>query len=240
MDRSAYLSAIELDGNRMAEAAEGNLGTPVRHCPDWDMAGLLTHMAAVYRFIAAVLAAGPADGPPKVEAEVSPDGDAIVGYFQDKHSAVLDLLRALEQSDPVWTWSPRTDAGFFHRRMAHETAIHRWDAEDAIGVPGALDSDLASDGVDEVIGVGMQFSMRGPLSSWPAGSLHLHRTDGDGEWMLVSDGTSLHVTKEHGKGDAAVRGPAEGLFLYLWGRGRDGLEAFGDEALIDAWANVVP
>ena len=50
----------------------------------------------------------------------------------------------------------------------------------------------------------------------------------------------LRVTREHAKGDAAVRGTAEGLLLYLWDRSREGLECFGDQTVVDAWATVTP
>jgi len=75
---------------------------------------------------------------------------------------------------------------------------------------------------------------------YPTGSLHLHRTDGDGEWLISTVDGQLQVTREHSKGDAAVRGSAEGLLLYLWDRRRDGLECFGDEKVINHWAAITP
>ena len=50
----------------------------------------------------------------------------------------------------------------------------------------------------------------------------------------------FEVTEEHAKGDAAVRGKAVQLLLFLWGRGRDGCEVFGDESVADAWAALAP
>ena len=37
--------------------------------------------------------------------------------------------------------------GFVIRRMAQETAIHRWDAESAAGTVTPVESTLASDGI---------------------------------------------------------------------------------------------
>ena len=42
-------------------------------------------------------------------------------------------------------------AGFVLRRMAHETAVHRLDAERAAGREHTIDADLASDGIDEFL-----------------------------------------------------------------------------------------
>jgi hypothetical protein len=64
--------------------------------------------------------------------------------------------------------------------------------------------------------------------------------DGAGEWLLVPDGATLRVTHEHARGDAAARGSAQALLLYLWGRERTDLACHGDEALIDAWGSVTP
>ena len=92
-----------------------------------------------------------------------------------------------------------------------------------------------------MIEVGLRSRSRGGGSiEYPEGSLHLHRTDGDGEWLLTTVDGELVATFEHARGDAAARGTASDLLLYLWGRGRTTLECFGDEALLDAWASVAP
>ena len=82
--------------------------------------------------------------------------------------------------------------------------------------------------------------LRGPVPDYPEGSLHLHRTDGDGEWMVRTVDGVLQVTREHGKGDVAVRGTASDLNLFMWNRLRPGLEYFGDTAVVEAWAAIAP
>ena len=57
----------------------------------------------------------------------------------------------------------------------------------------------------------------------PAGAaLHVHATDdgpdGRGEWMIRYDASSLTVEPGHGKGDAALTGPAASLLLVLMRR----------------------
>ncbi len=240
-----YLEAITDDGNRLTAAGRVAVEAPVEHCPGWTVEDLLDHVAGVYRFVAAIVTSGAADGPPRLEPENAPSGAAMVDYFADKHYALVTTLGATDADAPVWTWTPRNDAGYFFRRMTHESAVHRFDAENAVS-PGmdpaaAVSGPLAVDGINEVTEVGMRFSVKGPRSNcYPKGTLHLHRTDGEGEWLLADAGGSLDVRLEHAKGDVALRGPASALFLYLWGRGRAGLELFGDESVADAWAEVAP
>jgi hypothetical protein len=67
------------------------------------------------------------------------------------------------------------------------------------------------------------------------GSVHLHCTDVDGEWLLTADadGTDV-VTREHAKGDAAMRGPAHDLLLVLWRRqSLDTIDVIGDRAVAE-------
>ena len=41
--------------------------------------------------------------------------------------------------------------GFWYRRMALETVVHRVDVETGFGVPRAVNAELAVDGIDEVV-----------------------------------------------------------------------------------------
>jgi hypothetical protein len=82
-----------------------------------------------------------------------------------------------------------------------------------------MDPALASDGIDEFLeffaGHAGQAKPDDPLG----GSVHLHCTDVAGEWFVVdgADG-ALVVTREHAKGDCAMRGPASDLIFALWRR----------------------
>ena len=79
--------------------------------------------------------------------------------------------------------------------MAHETAVHRVDAEHAAGREHRLAPELAADGIDEFL----EFFFPLAAADAPplAGSVHLHCTDADGEWTVRPDATT-----------AATRSPA--------------------------------
>lgn len=69
--------------------------------------------------------------------------------------------------------------------------------------------------------------------------IHLHATDGEGEWLIRFDPGDVVVESGHAKGDAAVRGPAGDLLLWLYGRvPLDDLQAFGDPGAAAALRQV--
>lgn len=240
-DTESYTDVVEVDGSRMIAVAEGAMGATVDACPGWTVADLVGHVGQVYSFVDAVVAAGGTDMPAVARPEVPDQPADRLTWLRSAHDALVQRLRSTPGDAPCWNWVGTGTAAFFHRRMAHESTIHRWDAESAVDALTPIDSDLGADGVDELIDVGMQHSVNPARNStYPEGSLHLHRTDGEGEWLLRPGPDGLVVTREHAKGDVAVRGTGDNLLLYLWGRGGDGLEIFGDPALAEAWSHAAP
>jgi uncharacterized protein (TIGR03083 family) len=238
MNMETFLQHIETEGRRLIDAVAAAPEAAVKACPGWTNRDLGKHMGDIYAFAMAQLQARNPEARTRSDATPAPAEGDILPWLRQRHHDVLAMLRATAPETPVWTWIPEKTAAFFFRRMAHETAVHRWDAQQAAGAITPMDPELATDGVHEVIYVFMQNRPRRPMSEHPASSLHLHRTDGDGEWMLVVRDGTLTVTNEHAKGDVAARGSAQAILLYLWGRSRDGLECYGDEALIEAWGSV--
>jgi uncharacterized protein (TIGR03083 family) len=131
---------------------------------------------------------------------------------------LINVLSSLDPGRSCWTWAGIHDVAWVIRRMAHETAVHAWDAHRARGNTTEIDAALASDGIDEFVHVMVVSNMRegeGALG----GSVHIHCTDIDGEWLIIPTDTSdVVVTREHAKGDCAIRGSASSLLLGLWRR----------------------
>ncbi len=243
LSTETFLAAIRDDGDALRAACLAAPDARVAACPDWDNTGLLAHMGDVYNFMAAQVAA---DGTDMVGGAQRGDADAT-GWFDQGFAAVVAALEAADPGAPAWTWATDKTKRFYFRRLANETAVHRWDAQVATAAhnadapdPEQIDTDIATDGIDEVIEVGMQNTMGGPNEDFPEGSFHLHRTDGEGEWMLSTVDGKLVVTHEHGKGDAALRGAASDLYLFLWERDTGNYDLFGDEAVARAWQAVAP
>ncbi len=241
MDKDHFVTAVRENGRLLLDAAAAQPGAVVAACPGWDNRDLVAHTGRVWSFITALVAAGGLERPDVAAPEV-PEGDALWPWADEALNRLVAELAATEPGTPCWTWGPDKTTDFYARRMAHETLVHRIDAQTAAGQLSAIDSDLAADGVDEVLFVGMQHSTNPAKEyDYPAGSLHLHRTDGEGEWLVVPNDGSLTVTREHAKGDVAVKGSGPELLLYIWGRANlDTLEIFGDQELAVAWATVAP
>lgn len=154
-------------------------------------------------------------------------------------SLLADALAAAGRDSPVWSWTADATSGFWARRQAHETSTHRYDAQLTAGRPEALAGALAADGIDELFAV-IPYWTKDPRPRGDGETVHVHCTDRDGEWLvrLLPDG--IEVTREHAKGDVAVRGAASDLFLFLYGRvGTDTLDVFGDAELLARFRELV-
>lgn len=204
------------------------------------MVALVGHVGAIHRWVGEILETKAAVRPGRPEP---PDGvDARLAWY---HEGLDRLVFCLEAADPelsVWNWFQQGPgpARFWWRRMAHETAMHRWDGQAAAGRPEPIAADLAADGIDEYLMFAQSWLARRPVLGLE-GSLHLHATDGDGEWAVDLTAKGLQWRREHAKGDAALRGPVSDLLLWMLNRvstDAPGLEVFGDRALADRWREV--
>jgi uncharacterized protein (TIGR03083 family) len=240
MSQRGYVDAIRSDGAALADAAgAAGVDAPVPSCPLWSVADLLGHIGRIHRWVAQLVAQRASErGAHWSEAE-PPDARELLAWFGGGVTLLADALETAGPDAPVWSWTNDATSGFWARRQAHETSIHRYDAQLAAARPQPLDGSLAADGIDELFAV---IPYR-PMEPHPRGdgeTVHLHCTDRDGEWLvrLVPDG--IEVTPEHAKGDVAVRGTASDLFLFLYGRvGADALEVFGDAALLAHFRELV-
>jgi uncharacterized protein (TIGR03083 family) len=266
LDKSTYLEAIHREAGALAEAARGNLDAPVPSCPGWTVGVLVTHLTGIYAHRIKIVGSRATENtvrsyedldlPPEYKSlfDAEFDTDAagqqppappeLVALFEQTAATLERTLEAATPGARAWTWwPPDQTAGFWMRRMAQETAVHRWDTQLARGHTEPIEPELARDGIDEVFDIMAPASrQRGGSFRQGAGeSYHFHRTDGPGEWLLRFAGDDMVVTHEHAKADVAVRGTASDLLLFLWGRiPASQLEVFGDAALLDRYVELVP
>jgi uncharacterized protein (TIGR03083 family) len=235
LDTEQYLEHLEADLEALL-AASTDLAAEVPGCPDWSVADLLSHVVGVYRHKIAAL---DADASPELESGAwgdLPEGVDPRDALRDAYAELRVRLVARDADAPTWTWWPAEQTvGFWHRRMAQETAVHRWDAESALaGVDGAPEvaEDLAADGIDEVLG----------WLAWPWDELP--QPTAAGQSVLVSAGghswtVTLHPTRVDVRGGTAgdasafLAGEASGMLLHLWGRpGEHGIATMGDQVAL--------
>jgi uncharacterized protein (TIGR03083 family) len=232
MDTGGHLEAVRREGEALAAAARGgDLGAAVPTCPGWTLADLVLHVGMVHRHKSAIVG-GRLQGPPDPWPPPAPAAADLLDWYAAGLDELLDLLGGSDPATRVWSWYPPDQTvGFWRRHMAHETAVHRVDAEAASGEPAPVAAALAVDGVDELLDVMLVPGLAGE----PVGdgeSLHLHATDADGEWLLRLGPGGVAVGRGHAKGDAAARGTASDLYLWLYGRAApERLEVLGDPRL---------
>ena len=207
--------------------------TPVAACPGWDLSDLTWHVGEVWDFWARIVEERITDAEAVralAEAE-RPDAHELLEWVTAAHTAIYAALIDGRPEREVWTWTgANRDVEWVRRRMAQETAVHRWDAAHAVGQPDDLDPLVASDGIDEFLTYFANTSAQGagPLE----GTVHLHCTDTRGEWFVSKlDADGIDFTREHTKGDVAIRGRASDLLLWLWRRDARPVDIVGDSAL---------
>ena len=247
MDLDRHILALEADGGLLANAAEqAGLTTPVPSCPAWQVRDLLRHQGYVHRWATAYVSVPiQAEAPELTEAEQlagGPPEERLLAWFREGHRALVRALRTAEPDVASWTFMPAASPlGFWARRQAHETAIHRADAQLAAGQAPGYQPDFAADGVDELI---MSFfARRADPGGEPAPErrLLIRAADGGQQWRaeFSSDGQRVaQVSRGGGPAAATLDGPAAGLYLLLWNR-RDaaaaGVTVTGDTGLLAAW-----
>ena len=244
MEPLEYLDRVEADVALFTDAVRtAGVDAAVPTCPDWKVADLARHQGRVFRWMCQLLESKATEYVSPKEIEAQAEREDPLTWLEQGASQALDYFRSADPEMQVWNW---VDGGpgparFWFRRLAHETVIHRVDAEAAAGRgPTPVEpAEFASDGIDEFLEFLPIRAGRGgsiPLT----GSYHFHTTDVPGEWVVAfADGT-VEIRREHAKADTAVRGPASDLELFLYNRrDSDGLEIFGDPERMTAWSGAI-
>jgi uncharacterized protein (TIGR03083 family) len=242
MDAGDYLEAIGRESDALSQAARESLHAPVPSCPEWTVRDLVEHMGFVDRAWTERVARRLQDRASLDLGDAPQDG--LVDWFDEGARRLQKVLSNADPSERVWTWSHQKNVAFVQRRMAQETTVHRWDCQAAVGSPEPIKPALAADGVDEFLDIIAPATWQRSEQPRKGGGqlIHMHQTDGDGEWLLRLAVDGLQIERGHAKGDAAVRGTASDLLLLLWRRKTPSeLEVFGDGTMLErflSWADL--
>jgi len=232
MEPTRYLDCLATDYGLLRAAAEsGSASAPVPSCPGWTLADLVGHVGEVYLHKATVMRDGkwPDPWPPAEHADVAPLALLDQGYRE-----VTAEFAVRPADEPSLTWfGPEQTVGFWIRRMAQETVVHRIDAQLGAGQPVTAAPDgLAIDGVDEVLKRFLEYG----AGEWPAEYRgveggHLAGADGKDAIVVTAGPSSWTVRPTPDSvgvadgGDSAPRAvvsatPDE-MLRWLWGRADD-------------------
>jgi uncharacterized protein (TIGR03083 family) len=240
VDHGRLLECLDADYRRLRDVGEGDPTTVVPSCPEWTVADLLCHVAVVYLHKVECIRLGrpPDPWPPDLTDE------APLAVLERAYADLAETFAAHDPSDAAHTWyDPDRSVGFWIRRMAHETVIHRRDAELAFGVPTPAPEDLAEDGIDELLSIFVGWA----TTKW-AHEISEELAAREGDTVLV-DGWLLRPTPkgvvvERGGDEAALRvsGSPSSLLFWLWSRAAptdDAVVVDGDEGVAERFRETL-
>ena len=244
MDLSAYIDAVQTEGNLLAATAErAGLDAEVPTCPGWQVRRLVQHVGVVHRWAAGNVAGAraPLIGDDELATMVGPmpDDDDLLGWFRSGHTALIAALREAPDDLECATFLPApSPLLFWARRQAHETGIHRADAYRAAGIEPTYNAKFAADGIDEIIAGFVGSRRRWGKVDQPA-NLRFRTTDDARSWTVRLSPEGSHAARggdDPGEVDCTVEGPASDIYLLLWNRrSSDGLTMTGDPDMLLVW-----
>lgn len=224
MDYPRYLECLAADFARLRSVAQVDQSASVPTCPGWTVADLTRHVAQVYlhKTVAMQTGAEPDEWPPAELATQEP-----LSALDRAYAGLTHEFATRKPADAAGSWyTPDQTVGFWIRRMAQETVIHRIDAELGTGQPvDMVPDDLAVDGIDELLKVFVAFS----VSDWGSyftevlgsapGHTYLVRANG-AAWHVATGPGKFAVQDGSGEGPAevTVSGAPEAVLRWVWNR----------------------
>ena len=246
METADHITAIAREAELLAAAADRNgLDADIVWCPGWDMRDLVRHLGEIHLWAAGIVAQRTTKLWPDDISEHTvswpdlavfwPDDDKLTAWYLETNA---NLVRSLESAAinldcPTFLPAPSPRA-MWARRQAHETAVHRFDAESAGGKLSKFDPVFAADGVDEILAAfaprGREFPIESPKT------MVVHATDTDDHWYVTMTPDGIDTVREEIPGDVSLAGTASDLYLALWNRQDDlGITVTGDRDVFDVW-----
>ncbi len=238
METAEFVRVLDREGRLLATAAEeAGIDAKVPTCPEWQVRDLLRHTGLVHRWAAAFVAEGHTSYHPADDGLPDLDGAELVAWFREGHRFLVDTLSSAAPDVRCWHFLPApSPLAFWARRQAHETTVHRIDAESARGgAPTGIGTDFAVDGIDELLR-GFHARPKSRVRSEEPRILRVRATDADDAVWTVRLSAEPPATErdDTGEADCEVTGPAAQLYLSLWNR-RPYPDVTGDTSVAALW-----
>ncbi|MBO0867322.1 MAG: maleylpyruvate isomerase family mycothiol-dependent enzyme [Micromonosporaceae bacterium] len=212
-------------------------------CPEWTVRDLVGHVGRGHRS-ATTIVGQRLTGPQLSDAQAPGDPDTWPEWLTSGAQGLIAAIREAGFDQPVWTWQRDGTAGFWLRRLLHDELVHRFDAEMTAGRTGTVATDLAADGICDLLDTASALSR---YTGRPTGfrelagtgeTLRFGATDHPATWL--AERTPDGVKWRYGDGEAAVSvsAPARELLLMLNRRVEptpDRIQVTGDRTLLDHW-----
>lgn len=240
MQVPALINRLESEGRLLIAAARrAGWDAPVP-ATEWTVRELVTHVGGVHRWAADIIttACATTDTPAGAAVGSGPDDDELAEWFENGHAALVATLRSAPAELDCATFLPAdSPLHFWARRQAHETAIHRADAEAAADTPVMpFEADFAQDGIAEML---RGFGHRKRNAVAETAALGLDAADGP-SWLITFGGERIEAEENEDLTGTAttVRGLSSDLYLWLWNRPSEAV-VDGDRHVADLWSTTV-
>lgn len=242
METARFLEILDAEGTLLAAAAErAGTDAKVPACPGWQMRDLLRHTGAVHRWAAAFVAEEHTSYRPIGDGPEL-DGAELIAWYRDSHRGLVETLADAPSDVRAYTFHPApspSPLAFWARRQAHETTVHRFDAEGAVGAvppsgPVAIGTEFAVDGIDELLR-GFHARPKSRVRTETLRVLRVRATDADAVWTVrLSQEPPVTTPDDSADADCELAGPADRLYLALWNR-LPVPSVTGDRSLATLW-----
>jgi uncharacterized protein (TIGR03083 family) len=237
MAYTEFVSAVRREGEALLSAAGQGGDDPVPTCEGWTIDRLLVHVGRLWTMVATVVGERLTTPPERPEV---PQDKPLPTFAADALDDLVEALMSCEPDTPMWNWAEQPPtAMFWARRMAHEAAVHRYDAQSAHDMAQPIAAELAHDGLDELVDVILPAVVSRDAPALPEATYAFIASEEE-QWCvsLGSDG----ITRADGAAtpDVTVRGTASSLMLAAVNRVEwPSLEIEGEAGLLDAWAKAM-
>lgn len=182
------------------------LSSSVAACPDWDLRDLTVHLGRTHLWTTQIL--GGADPRERPQDEPAKD-ESLAGWYADRAEQMLTALTEAGPEAECWTLvKDQRIALFWQRRQVHETVVHLWDAQHALGRSSHIDPALAWDGVAEIRDVMYPRMLRAERVQPLPKSLVFTPADLDAEPVTIGEAQE----------SLKIQAPAVELLLLIWHR----------------------
>jgi uncharacterized protein (TIGR03083 family) len=219
MTPEQYLEHMRADTERMLEVAAKGLEPDVPACPGWTVGEALVHTGEVYSHKVACMRLGKS---PQEWDHGPAEGRDPLEWFRERFDELERELTSHRPDEPTYTWHDgQRNVGFWCRRMAQETAVHRVDVESGHDAVTPVPDDLAIDGIDEVLDWFLVYWHEEEVGSDAPGRGTVAVRTGDHIWRATLTADAATLDREPGHADAVVSGEPSELLLWLWGRRPD-------------------
>lgn len=241
MDADALIEALATEGALLLDAVDGSAWGAAVPGLDWDLQTLAVHVGGVHRWATAIVRGAPDDevGAAYSRVGAGPAADELAEWLRVGIDDLVEALRVAPADLEAFTFLPAdSPRHFWARRQAHETAVHRADAQAARGAVSPFAVEFAQDGIAEML---EGFAARRRNAIPEAGTLLLRADDGGTSWQLIFGGETIVAARVSGdaEADAVVNGSSADLYLWLWNRPFAQVEVAGSAHVAQLWTDTV-